>query len=121
MAQPQSDEFPDDATGGALRLLQQDGADLTKPHYIDFAVAVPTEEAGHEVAQYAREHGFEIDLVQEEQDVEVEDEETLEWTCYCSKLMVPTHQAITAVEDELDAVARTVGGHADGWGALPVE
>ncbi len=40
------------------------------------------------------------------------------WEVRCRKRMVPTHAAITKTEAELDAMAQTFGGHADGWGML---
>ena len=107
-----ADGLPDDADGDALRRLRNDGADLNKPHSIDFHVAVPDEESGHVVLAAARELGFKVKLDK--------DEDGTDWTCYCTKTMVPDHASIVEVEATLDSIAKKVGGKADGWGAFPV-
>jgi hypothetical protein len=99
----------DDATLAALRRYEQEGSDLSKPMEIDFFVAVPTESAGLEVARRVRPHGFRPSVEQ--------DRETGVWTCYCAITVVPRYEAVVAIEKMLDAIAREVGGHADGFGS----
>jgi hypothetical protein len=38
------------------------------------------------------------------------------WDVVASSTMVPTVEQVTRCEAELDALARSFGGHADGWG-----
>jgi len=104
-------EFPNDSTGDALRRLQDDGADLSKPHEIDFHIAVPDWGAGQFVMNAAMQMGFVVNLNK--------NAENDEWTCSCSKTMIPGHAAISRIETVLDAVAQKVGGRFDGWGAFP--
>jgi hypothetical protein len=103
-------DYPDDADGDALRRLASDGSDLSQPMDIDFAVAVPDEETGKAVVLLAAARGYRPAVSQ--------DDETGEWTCNCSRLMVPSYEALLAAQAELDELARSVGGYVDGWGSF---
>lgn len=103
-------DYPDDADGDALRRLVDDGSDLSQPMGIDFAVAVPDEKAGHALASLAASRGYRAELSQ--------DEETGEWTCSCTRFMVASYETLVAAQAELDAMARPLGGYADGWGSF---
>ena len=46
------------------------------------------------------------------------DDEQDAWDVIASSTMVPSTEQITRVEQELDALARSFGGHSDGWGFL---
>jgi hypothetical protein len=102
--------IPEDATGKALRLIAKNGSDLTKPLEMDFFVAAPSEEAGGEVALKAGVLGFTTS-------VEL-DEEDQEWTCYCTKVLVPEYSEVVKIERQLDSIAKEFGGYADGFGAF---
>jgi len=106
----QPDEIPRDATGDALRRVLGDGSDLSLVMKIDFHVAVPDEIAGAVVASRVLELGFDAEVVK--------DDRPGAWTVWCSRTMVPSHAAITAIERELDEISRPHGGHADGWGTF---
>jgi hypothetical protein len=85
-----------------LRRYRAEGSDLSRPMEIDFFVAVPNKEAAESVAQHARSLGFKTNM-----------EPTAakgEWTCYCTKTLVPSFDNVRAIEHELDAIARTRGG-----------
>lgn len=103
-------ELPQDADGDALRRLIATGSDLSRPMTIDFAMSVPNEETGSRFASVARNLGYLIDLDQ--------DEESGEWTCYCSKEMVATHEALLGAQRELTAAGAPFGAAADGWGSF---
>ncbi len=47
-----------------------------------------------------------------------QDSETGAWTCYCTKVLVPTHDTVAAIESQLDSLARDIGGYADGFGTF---
>jgi hypothetical protein len=100
--------YPDDADGVALRRVAAMGCDMTKPMEIDFFVDVPSQEAGLQVVESATRSGYRTHLEYDEEDDA--------WTCYCTKLMVPTHEAVCGVQSELDELSRPVDGRADGWG-----
>jgi hypothetical protein len=101
-------QYPDDADGDALRSVASMGCDMTKPMEIDFFVAVPDQEAGQRVAELATGHGYRTKVVFDEEDDA--------WDCYCTKLMVPTYEAVCGAQSELDELSRPVNGYTDGWG-----
>jgi hypothetical protein len=101
--------LPDDATGNALRRLVDSGSDLARPMEMDFFVAVPSESSGHAVAAEARNHGFSASVEQ--------DRETVDWTCYCTKAIVPSYAEVVRIEKLLGEIARPHRGHADGFGS----
>ncbi len=105
--------FPADADGDALRRLQKSGSDLRKPHDIDFYLIFARKEGAQEAGAAAQQEGFRVQVRQ------LDDGDG--WDCCCTKSMVPTYPAITRTEDDLDAIARSSGGHADGWGTFEVE
>jgi len=100
--------YPNDADGDALRRIAADGSDMSQPMEIDFFVAVPDEAAGQAVAAKAASAGYEPELSF--------DTESREWTCYCSREMIPTHEAVVAAQAELDQLSLEFGGVTDGWG-----
>ncbi len=100
----------DDATRAALERIALDGSDMSRPLDMDFFVAVPDAAAGNVVATRAAELGFATNVEQ--------DAESQEWTCYCTKRLVPTFDAVVAIEQQLEALARDVGGYADGFGTF---
>jgi hypothetical protein len=104
------DVLPNDSDGDALRRLISHGSDLSQPMKIDFAVAVPNEDAGKAVASRAESLGFRPDLYH--------NPETGAWTCYCSKTMIPTYDKIIAAQSELDELSQPFGGKSDGWGSF---
>jgi hypothetical protein len=101
-------EYPGDADGEALRRGASMGCDMTKPMEIDFFVAVPDQEAGQRVAELATGHAYRTKVVYDEEDDA--------WDCCCSKLMVPTHEAVCGAQSELDELSRPLNGYTDGWG-----
>jgi hypothetical protein len=101
--------LPDDATGNALQRLVDDGSDLALPMEMDFFVAVSSEASGNAVAAKARANGFTTSVEQ--------DAETADWTCYCTKTIVPSYDEVVRIEALLDGIARQHGGHADGFGS----
>jgi regulator of RNase E activity RraB len=106
-------EYPQDADGDALRRIQADGSDMSRPMDIDFAVAVPDEAAGNSVAEGAKALGYKTDVVH---DLGEDDGES--WTCYCTRRMIPTHQGLLNAQEQLDELGRRFGGYADGWGSF---
>lgn len=104
------DANSENATRQALKQIELDGSDLSKPLLLDFFVAVPSESAGNVVAKSAAAIGF---------DTSVEaDDESGEWTCYCAIKMIPELSAVLQLEERLDEFGRSVGGKADGFGTF---
>lgn len=102
-------KFPADADGEALRRVAET-SDLSRPMDVDFAVAVPDRVSGHRVADVASSHGYRVS-------VEVNDE-TGECTCYCTRHMIASYDAVVAAQKELELLSAPFGGYADGWGTL---
>lgn len=103
---------PNDDTVDALRRLEADGDDLSRPRNIDFSVVFPTEFTAERFADHFRERGYSVELRFSEV------KEGLPWDVTVVNNMTPSHQAITDFEDELQQVAETLGGQNDGWGCF---
>lgn len=101
--------IPDNKTRRALEQLENNGSDLSKPLEIDFFVAVPSEDKGHEVALKAQNLGFKISV---EQDLETKD-----WTCYCTKTIIPKYSTIIDLEQQLSFISKPHRGYIDGFGS----
>ncbi len=99
-----------DATRAALERIARDGSDLGRPLSMDFFVAVPNEMAGHMMVARVANLGFEAILEL--------DPESEEWTCYCTKVIVPKLDTVVAIESQLDSLARDIGGYVDGFGTF---
>ena len=77
-------QFPADADGDALRRVAEGGSDMSKPMTVEFAVAVADEPSGQAIAEReaAAAAGFTTSLTF--------DDQSDEWTCYCSAEMLAT-------------------------------
>ena len=106
-----NDDFPSDGDGDALRRLRDDGSDLSKPMLIDFQVAVPDEESGTKLAEICEKLGYKARVYSSS-------ECSLPWTCECSTRMVPSYDAIIAIQEELAGLASKFDGFPDGWGSF---
>ena len=98
------------ATADALRRIENDGSDLSKPLEIDFFIAAPSQEAGQAIAEAASKLGF---LTQLELD-----EESQDYTCYCTTKIIPSTDRVVEIEESLHAIGQQFGGHGDGFGSF---
>ena len=105
-------KYPDDANGDALRRMEAEGDDLTRPRNIEFTVVFPNELTARQFANHFRTLGF---AVSAELAGTVQD---FPWDVIVVKHMVPSHEEIGAFEDSLQQVADTLEGHNDGWGCF---
>ena len=103
------DYLPDDADGDAIRRVAREGADLTLPMSVDFAVVFSAKDGGLKFKQLLA-GDFEASLES--------DDGGSSWTCYCTKRMVLRYAAVIQVQRELNVLARPLGGSVDGWGTL---
>ena len=101
--------LPSDDTGNALRELENNGSDLSRPLEMDFFVAVPSQHVGDIVASKVEPLNFKVSVEQ--------DDKTGDWTCYCTKTLIPDHSEVTFIEKQLDMLAQPYGGHIDGFGS----
>jgi hypothetical protein len=105
-------KYPDDANGDALRRMEAEGDDLTRPRNLEFTVVFSNENTAMQFANHFRALGF---AVSAELAGTVPD---FPWDVVVVKHMVPSHEEIGAFEDSLQKVADAFGGHNDGWGCF---
>ena len=96
----------DQATRAARRRLVDHGSDLSRPLEMDFFVAIPDEMSGETVAARASQLGFATRVVRDSSG---------EWTCYCTKVIVPSYETVAGIEGQLEALAHDVGGYCEGF------
>ena len=101
--------LPNDETRDALRRLHENGSDLSMPLEMDFFIVVPSKDIGEQVAALVKALGFNASVEQ--------DDESGDWTCYCSKTLIPEYSEIVRIEKELDNIAKPLGGFSDGFGS----
>jgi len=103
---------PNDDNGDALRRLEADGDDLSRPRDIDFTVVFPDEMSAEEFARQIRGDGYKA-TVELKKVVK-----THPWDVVVVKNMIPTHSDITSFEQELQGIADRLDGRNDGWGCV---
>jgi regulator of RNase E activity RraB len=104
-------EFPNDSDGDALRRALESGSDVAKPIFIDFHVAMPTEQSANVLAALARKLGYRTSVYDSA-------ECRLPWTCQCSTRMLATYDGVLAIQAELAALSAPLEGFTDGWGTF---
>jgi hypothetical protein len=103
-------EFPSDTNGDVLRRMFNSGMDLSLQFDIDFWHLFEAEDLATLMLDRVRAQGL-IGEVSRNEVVGGFDVRVI-------VRMVPTHEGITDIELELQAVAEECGGIADGWGVL---
>lgn len=88
---------------------------MSKAMDIDFAIAVPDQDAGEAIAGRARAVGYAAKVVYDPGEDPGEDPPS--WTCYCTRRLVPTYEAVMGAQVQLDAISQPFGGYSDGWGS----
>lgn len=110
-------DYPDDADGNALRNIEEQGSDMSRPMDVDIQVAAPDELTAIEIANAAMTFGYRTETYFDD-DLEDAEEATEPWTCECSKVMLLTYDNITAAQHELNEIAKPLGAFVDGWGTF---
>jgi len=103
--------IPDDENGQVLRRMLEAGDDLAVPRGIEF-FHVFADEAG--ALAFAGAASALPDLAVEAPEV---DDEGI-WEVCATRVMAPSHAAITALEATLAQLAGEHGGYPDGWGCM---
>jgi regulator of RNase E activity RraB len=106
-----SSDYPNDSDGDALRRVERDGSDMSKPMSIDYQLAMPDAKSSEAVAKLARELGYHVAIYDSP-------ECSLPLTCQCSTRMLATYDGVLAVQAELNALSKPFGGFVDGWGTF---
>src|SRR5262245_33633259 len=102
--------YPNDSDGDALRRVAADGNDMNSPMLIEFPVVVPTETVANQFASCAREHGFDTQIWEHDDDSD--------WDVICTVSIVPRYDGIMRIQEDLSRMATPFGGYSDGWGTL---
>ena len=103
-------QFPDDASGDALRRMCAAGDDLTQPRIIDFCFIFDKRQQALAFA----------DLVDDQDSVvsiSYYAARTV-WQTIIKRRMLPDYKNIVTTEATLTIKAESVGGEADGWGCM---
>ncbi|HKF24122.1 MAG TPA: ribonuclease E inhibitor RraB [Candidatus Angelobacter sp.] len=104
--------YPNDVNGDALRRMEAQGDDLTRPRNIDFTVVFADANSAQEFAQHFRGLGHEVSVEG------TEPGQDFPWEAVVVQHMVPSYDGIITFENLLQSVADTWGGHNDGWGCF---
>ena len=94
---------------GFLKEFAQDGLDLALVRAVEFAHVFPTAEDADAFAKAAATDDADIDILEPEDDGDP-------WEVAVTLEMLPTAEAITEIEERLDALAQEHNGESDGWG-----
>ena len=103
---------PSDANGDALRRMEAQGDDLSRPRNIDFTVVFCVKYSADEFPKLGRSRGTKVSVEANESDRD------FPWDTVVVQHMLPSHDEISNFEKLLQSVADTWGGHNDGWGCL---
>ena len=107
-------QFPDDANGEVIRLLWENGDDLSTPREFDFGVVFEDEKAALD---------FAVALLRQEIKVSFSPAEEGEKLCEvcCHPIMIPDHTTISNFQSSLADIAEDYGGNLDGWECFVVK
>ncbi|MDH5276876.1 MAG: ribonuclease E inhibitor RraB [Gammaproteobacteria bacterium] len=101
--------FPDDETGELLRLMQEQGDDLSVARDVDFFLVFDSKEQAQAFASQA-------DLGPEFTVSIARYEKTSKWQATLTVNMVPLYAEIVALERQVARLGHEHGGQPDGWG-----
>lgn len=104
--------FPNDANGDALRRMQENGDDLTRPRDIKFTVVFPSKPLAEAFAHYFQGQGFRVSVEKTECVPEYP------WDVIIVSHMLASHSDISQFEEALEEAASPLGGRNDGWGCF---
>jgi Regulator of ribonuclease activity B len=90
------------------------GIDLSIPRLIEFAHLLYSEPTASKFKAAAEQAGYQVRM-SPFLPSELDGREDV-WDVVVRSEMMPSVEQITSCEEELDALARTFGGHSDGWG-----
>ena len=92
-----------------LASIAAEGNDLTQPVTVDFIHFFADEASAEAFAEAVEVAGFETSTLPAEDADDV-------WEVTAWRTMVPTCEAITEVEEQLEGIAQEHDGESDGWG-----
>ena len=99
-----------DENAEVLKGIAARGTDLSISRLVDFAHVFFAEAEAVQFKYAAQSEGYQVSIEQ--------DESGALWDVVASFQIVPSVEQVTRIEQELDGLARSFGGQADGWGFL---
>jgi hypothetical protein len=102
-----NEQFPDDDDGHALRRVQEDGADMSRPMRIEFSIAAPAAAIARSIAEHTSARGYVPKISV--------DDESGAVSVYCAKTMLATYDGVIAGQAELNEICAPMGAECDGW------
>lgn len=102
-------DFPHDETGELLRLMQEQGDDLSVPRDVDFFLIFDSRDQALALANQA-------DLGPEVSISTARYEKTSKWQATLTVHMAPVYAEILMLEKQVARLGREYGGQPDGWG-----
>jgi len=99
-----------------LRRLEELGADLGKPHTVDFFLYFPSEELAKSAAGEIEMDGYVVNFHLAPQSWWRRLFSKPEWSCCASKSMVPNTETILETSTWFNDIAQRFSGQYDGWG-----
>ena len=88
--------------------LRQAGADLSKPHKVEFFLYLSTEAAAQQAALRIQKDGFQTQVSRA---AKRED-----WLCFATKTMQPSLPELQKIRRDFDTLTADMHGVYDGWG-----
>ncbi len=104
--------YPNDINGDALRRMETQGDDLTRPRNIDFTVVFANASSAEQFAKHLSALGHEVSVEATETDHD------FPWDVVVVRHIAPSYDGITDFENLLQSIADRWGGHNDGWGCF---
>lgn len=102
-------DFPHDETGELLRLMQEQGDDLSVSRDIDFFLIFDSKDQAIRFASQA-------DLGPEFRVDTAHYEKTEKWQARLTVHMAPVYAELMMLEKQVARLGREYGGESDGWG-----
>jgi hypothetical protein len=112
MKQAMNHDRPNDETAELLRLMQEQGDDLSLARDIDFFLIFETRDEAVAFANQA-DIGPEFRLETSRY------EKTSKWQARLTAHLKPVHAEIVMLEKQVARLGREYGGQPDGWGCAP--
>lgn len=88
--------------------LRKAGADIAKPHNIEFFFYFPSQAVADQAAAHIRDSGFQVVV---EKSARGDD-----WLCLATKTMVPDLSVLQNIRKDFERLATSLNGEFDGWG-----
>ena len=96
-----------------LAQLRRSGSDLAKPHKIDFFLYFPAQSVAEKASLNIRKAGFEVEVRRAARGDA--------WLCFATKTMIPALPDLQRIRQNFMAIADSLSGEYDGWGAQAVK